>query len=97
MLEKQRKEGVKVRLSGTSVAASDAIPRHGTPVLSDGKPIATVTSGGMSPTLHHDRARRPTGGARHARDSGLSLDARGRLAPAEVVKLPFVTAARKAA
>ncbi|HEV2165450.1 MAG TPA: glycine cleavage system aminomethyltransferase GcvT [Thermoplasmata archaeon] len=96
-LEKQRKEGVKVRFSGISVPAPDAIPRHGTPVLSEGKEVAIATSGGLSPTLHHGIALAYLPVALSTPGTALTLDVRGRAAPAEVVKLPFVNAARRAA
>jgi aminomethyltransferase len=96
-LEKERKEGLKFRLAGISVAAPDAIPRHGTPVLSDGKVVAQATSGGMSPTLKRGIALAYLPMALATPGTPLSLDLRGRAVPAEVVKLPFVSAPKRAA
>ena len=50
-LEKERAEGPKQRLVGIEVDEADAIPRHGTPIRSAGKPVTEATSGGLSPTL----------------------------------------------
>jgi aminomethyltransferase len=94
-LEKQRSDGLKVRLCGISVAAPDAIPRHGTPVLANGEALTTVTSGGMSPTLHHGIALAYLPVALASPGTSVSVDVRGRIVPAEVVKLPFVGAPRR--
>lgn len=97
VLEAQARDGVKVRLAGLLVDADQpgAIPRHGTPILADGRAVATATSGGLSPTLNRGIALaflpRPldTVGTR------LALELRGRSVPAEVVALPFVRARRE--
>ncbi len=96
-LEKQRTEGLKFRLAGISAGTPDAIPRHGTPVLSDGKVVAQATSGGMSPSLKHGIALAYLPVPLNAPGTPLSLDLRGRAVPAEVVKLPFVAAPKRAA
>ena len=96
-LEKTRTEGIQVRLSGISVAAPDAIPRHGTPVRANGSVVATVTSGGMSPTLRRGIALAYLPIGLSAPGTVLALDLRGRSVPAEVVGLPFVGAPRRAA
>ncbi|MCI4357511.1 MAG: glycine cleavage system aminomethyltransferase GcvT [Thermoplasmata archaeon] len=95
-LEKQRTEGLKVRLSGISIETPDAIPRHGTPVLAHGEAVTTVTSGGMSPTLHHGIALAYLPVALASPGTAVTVDVRGRIVPAEVVRLPFVTAPRGA-
>jgi len=90
VLAKQKAEGVKERFCGITVADPAAIPRHGSPVLSDGKVVASATSGGMSPTLHHGIALAylplpltPVG-------TPVELELRGRRVPGKVAKLPFV-------
>jgi aminomethyltransferase len=90
VLAKQKSEGVKERFTGITVADPAAIPRHGTPVLSEGKVVATATSGGMSPTLHHGIALAYLPMPLTAPGTLLELDLRGRRVPAKVTKLPFV-------
>jgi aminomethyltransferase len=93
-LEKEVAEGPPVRLVGLQVEVEGAIPRHGTPVRVDGKPVTEVTSGGLSPEigrgialayLPRDVAR--PGGA-------VTLEIRGQEVPARMVDLPFVKAPR---
>ncbi|MCI4332031.1 MAG: glycine cleavage system aminomethyltransferase GcvT [Thermoplasmata archaeon] len=92
VLDKQQKEGVPVRLAGVAVREPGAIPRHGTPVLHDGHPVALVTSGGLSPTLQHGIALAYLPTALTEVGTTLTLDVRGRPVPAQVVKLPFLAA-----
>lgn len=91
-LDKQRANGPAVRLVGLSVTEPNALPRHGTPVLHDGQPAGTVSSGGLSPTLGHGIALAYLPPALTAPGTALELDLRGRRTPAAVVKLPFVAA-----
>jgi aminomethyltransferase len=77
------------------IGGSRRVPRHGYPVLWDGGPHGTVTSGAPSPTLgvpiamayvDPDTARRAeeeTPGTR------LAVDIRGRAEPARLTSLPF--------
>lgn len=67
------------------------VPRHGYPVLVDGRPCGEVTSGAPSPTLGKpiamayvdtDRVSSPTG-------AEYAVDVRGRAEPADRVDLPF--------
>jgi glycine cleavage system T protein (aminomethyltransferase) len=92
-LEAQAKEGVKVRLAGLVVDEPGAIPRHGTPIRSGSDVVATVTSGGLSPTLNHGIALAFLPRPLDAVGTELSLDLRGRSVPARVVPLPFLAAA----
>jgi aminomethyltransferase len=93
VLEKQRVDGIAVRLAGIEVSEPGAIPRHGTPVLHDGTPVATVTSGGLSPTLQRGIALAYLPPPLAAEGTTLTLDLRGRMVPARVVRLPFLPAA----
>jgi aminomethyltransferase len=90
VLAKQKAEGVKERFSGITVSDPSAIPRHGTPVLHDGRPVAIATSGGMSPTLHYGIALAYLPMALTAPGTALELELRGRRVPAKVTKLPFL-------
>ncbi len=95
-LEKQRGEGPPVRCVGLEVRAPNALPRHGTPVLSDGQPVASVSSGGISPTLGYGIALAYLPKALTAPGTALEVDLRGRRSPATVTPLPFVPAAKVA-
>jgi aminomethyltransferase len=72
---------------------SRRVPRHGYPVLWEGEPCGTITSGTPSPTLGRpiamaylspESAAQATGG-----DGQLAVDIRGSAEPAELVPLPF--------
>lgn len=68
------------------------IPRHGYHVLKDGTPVGVVTSGTQSPTLN-----KPIGIAYVPAElavvgTTIEIDLRGKIAPAVVVKTPFVPA-----
>ena len=75
------------------VARSRRVPRHGYPVLSDGAEVGTVTSGAPSPTLAV-----PIAMAYVARGTTgpFGIDVRGRVEPAELVKLPFYKRSQQA-
>jgi glycine cleavage system T protein (aminomethyltransferase) len=75
------------------------VPRHGYPVLWDGKPCGAVTSGAPSPTLGvpiamaylEPEAAGLAAAEPGAGDTRLSIDIRGRGEPADLVTLPFYT------
>jgi aminomethyltransferase len=75
------------------VARSRRVPRHGYPVLSDGAEVGSVTSGAPSPTL-----AMPIAMAYVARGTTgpFGIDVRGRVEPAELVKLPFYKRSQQA-
>ena len=74
------------------------VPRHGYPVLWDGKPSGTVTSGAHSPTLGKpiamayldaDATREAQETEHHGSRDRLAIDIRGSAEPAELIALPF--------
>lgn len=91
-LEKERTDGPPVRLVGIEVAEEGAIPRHGTPVLVDGKRVTDATSGGLAPGLGHGVALAYLPRELASPATELVLEIRGRPVPARVVPLPFVKA-----
>jgi aminomethyltransferase len=93
-LEKEVADGPAVRLAGLELTVEGAIPRHGTPVRWDGKPVTEVTSGGLSPDLGHGIALAYLPRALATPGSTVSLEIRGQEVPARVVALPFVKAPR---
>lgn len=89
ILLRQLEEGPPSRLLGMRTADRRHIPRHGQRVLSAGVEVGTITSGTFSPTLGVGIAMgylRPDLGP----GSTVEIDIRGRIAPATVVRPPFV-------
>ena len=83
-----KESGPRRRLVGLTMAAGD-IPRHGVAVMKDGARIGTVTSGTHSFFLGHPIALAMVEGPSLRAGDTVSVDVRGREAPAEVSKLPF--------
>ncbi|MGB6453129.1 MAG: glycine cleavage system aminomethyltransferase GcvT [Streptosporangiaceae bacterium] len=71
------------------VGESRRVPRHGYPVLLDGVPCGTVTSGAPSPTLGIPIAMAYVRPQAADAAAGLAVDVRGRAEPARLVELPF--------
>jgi aminomethyltransferase len=94
-LEKEVAEGPSVRLVGIELTVEGAIPRHGTPVRVDGKPVTEATSGGLSPNLGHGIALAYLPRELARPDAAVSLEIRGQEVPGRVVPLPFVKAPRR--
>ena len=92
VLEKQRADGLPARFAGLAVTEAGAIPRHGSVVLADGKPVAVATSGGIAPTLGHGIALAYLPPALGTVGTNLAIEIRGRPVPATVTALPFVKA-----
>jgi aminomethyltransferase len=65
-------------------------PRHGYPVVREGRPVGVVTSGTKSPTLGYGIAMAMLEREASESASGLAVEIRSRQHPAEVVRLPFV-------
>lgn len=84
----EERHGVTRLLNGI-VLDGRQIPREGCAVFHDGKPVGAVTSGNFSPMLERGIALAfldPSLGVGHRVD----VDIRGKRAPGEIVKLPFV-------
>jgi aminomethyltransferase len=71
------------------VLTDAGIARHGYPVLQDGKPVGTVTSGTRSPSLGTSIGLAYVPPALAAEGSTFAVEIRGRAAAAKVVKTPF--------
>ncbi|HEY7725029.1 MAG TPA: glycine cleavage system aminomethyltransferase GcvT [Anaeromyxobacteraceae bacterium] len=87
-LVRQREGGLTRKLVGFTLT-DPGIPRHGYPVLRDGKPAGVVTSGTKSPTLHLSIGLAYVPPALAAEGSAFAVEIRGRAAAARVVKTPF--------
>jgi aminomethyltransferase len=92
-LEEQRAKGPPVRLVGLEMTEPGAIPRHGSAVFANGTQVAVATSGGLSPGLGRGIALAYLPPELARTGTELSVDVRGKPAPARVVELPFVAAA----
>jgi aminomethyltransferase len=92
-LLKQKEAGLARKLVGFTLT-DPGIPRHGYPVLREGKQVGIVTSGTRSPSLKIPIGLAYVPPALAAEGSALAVEIRGRAAAAKVVKTPFY--ARKA-
>jgi aminomethyltransferase len=87
-LIRQREQGVAKKLVGFTLT-DPGIPRHGYPVLRDGRKAGDVTSGTKSPTLGTSIGLAYVPTALAAEGSTFAVEIRGRAAAARVVKTPF--------
>ena len=89
-LKRQKLEGVKRRLVGFKMAEPRVVARHGYGVYLDGTCVDQVRSGTVTPTVN--RAIGMTYlPVEHAKPAArFEVDVRGKRAPADVVRLPFV-------
>lgn len=87
-LAAERERGVHRRLRGLRVEGRRP-PRAGQAVMQDGLPVGEVTSGNFSPMLEGGIALAFVPPDASIGDK-LAVDMRGTLAPATIVKLPFV-------
>jgi aminomethyltransferase len=87
-LIRQREQGVAKKLVGFTLT-DPGIPRHGYPVLRDGRKVGEVTSGTKSPTLGTSIGLAYVPTALAAEGSTFAVEIRGRAAAARVVKTPF--------
>jgi aminomethyltransferase len=89
-LKRQKLEGIPRRLVGFRVTEPKVVARHGYPVLLDGQRVDIVRSGTVTPTVNAAIGTTYLPTARAKAGTTFTIDVRGRQAPAEVVKLPFV-------
>ncbi|MCC6313375.1 MAG: glycine cleavage system aminomethyltransferase GcvT [Thermomicrobiales bacterium] len=84
-----KEQGAPRRLVGFKLVGRSGSPRHGYPVMAEGRPVGEVTSGAFSPTLGENIGLALI--ERGAAGVGKPLDiiVRGKAAPAVQVKLPF--------
>ena len=81
-------KGAARRLVGLELEGK-RIARQGTPVVFDGRPVGEVTSGTLSPTLGKSIAMAYVDAAHAGEGTSLSVDLKGTMNPAKIVKLPF--------
>jgi aminomethyltransferase len=87
-LVKQKEAGLSKKLVGFTLT-EPGIPRHGYPVLQDGKAVGAVTSGTRSPSLGTSVGLAYVPPALSAEGSTFAVDIRGRPVAARAVKTPF--------
>jgi aminomethyltransferase len=95
-LSKVREQGPKRNLVGLKTPAG-SIPRHGAAVSRDGRRAGAVTSGTHSFFLGHPIALAMVEVPSVRVGDNVSVEVRGREAPAEVVKLPFYRGSARSA
>ena len=84
----QLKDGPARRLVGLRMQ-SKRVPRQGYNVLHAGKPVGTITSGTLSPTLGDAIGMAYVPAAQATAGTVLTVDVRGQMVEAVVVPLPF--------
>ncbi len=89
-LLRQKEQGLSRKLVGF-VLTEPGIPRHGYPVLQDGRKVGEVTSGTRSPTLGTSIGLAYVPPALAAEGSTFAIEIRGRPVAAKAVKTPFYT------
>jgi aminomethyltransferase len=89
-LVRQKQQGLARKLVGFLLTDA-GIPRHGYPVLQDGRRVGEVTSGTRSPSLGTSIGLAYVPAALAAEGSTFAVEIRGRLAAAKAVKTPFYT------
>ncbi len=89
-LKRQKLEGVKRRLVGFKMTEPKMVARHGYGVYVDGTQVDVVRSGTVTPTANCaiGTTYLPAGQAKPG--APFTVDVRGKRAPAEVVRMPFV-------
>jgi len=90
-LKRQKLDGVTRRLVGFKVTEPKLVARHGYGVYLDGTAVDVVRSGTVTPTVNCAIGLTYLPVAHAKAGSHFAIDVRGKRAPAEVVRLPFVT------
>ncbi|MDD3001476.1 MAG: glycine cleavage system aminomethyltransferase GcvT [Candidatus Riflebacteria bacterium] len=88
ILKHQKDNGTERILVGFEMGKGPA-PRHGYPVLKDGKQIGEVTSGTMSPTLKKNIGLAYVAPTLKEIGSTFDVEVRGKAYPATVIETPF--------
>ncbi len=89
-LKRQKLDGVTRRLVGFKVTEPKLVARHGYGVFLDGTAVDVVRSGTVTPTVNCAIGITYLPVAHAKAGSHFAIDVRGKRAPAEVVRLPFV-------
>lgn len=90
VIAKVKEEGPKRKLVGFISDADKFIPRHHYKIFANDKEIGFVTSGNISPVLNKPIGMGYVQTEYSNVDTPIEIEARGKLFPAKIVKLPFV-------
>jgi len=90
-LEAVRAAGVTRRLVGLDPGGGRAVPRKGYPILADGKPVGSVTSGTFAPSVGRGLALGYVARSHSGAGAAVGIDIRGRVVDAAVTRPPFYT------
>lgn len=90
VINKVKQEGAKRQLVGFVVNADRFIARHHYKIFANGNEIGTVTSGNISPSLDKPIGMGYVAAEFKQPGSKIEIEARGKMFPAEVTKLPFL-------
>jgi aminomethyltransferase len=88
MMARQTKNGISRKLIGFELLQR-GVPRHGHPILSDGKEIGVVSSGNHSPTLNRGIGMGYVRTTFAEVGGKILIDIRGNTVPAVIVERPF--------
>ncbi|MFZ4621916.1 MAG: glycine cleavage system aminomethyltransferase GcvT [Bacteroidota bacterium] len=89
VIEKTKADGPKRKLVGMMLQEK-AVPRHGYPLLVNGKNIGVVTSGTFSPSLEKGIAMGYVDAPYFEIGNKIQIDVRGKSVEAVIVSLPFL-------
>ena len=87
-LERQKTEGIRRKLIGFELT-EPGVARHGYPILKDGAPVGTVTSGTLGPSVKKAIGMGYVPPDLAGEGASFSVEIRGRPVAAQVVKTPF--------
>ncbi len=93
VMKKQKDEGTAKTIVGFEMGKGPA-PRHGYPIVKDGKTVGEVTSGTMSPTLKKNIGLGYVPPALSAIGTQFDVEIRGKNYPATVIETPFYSRKR---
>jgi aminomethyltransferase len=93
VLKDQKDNGTKKTLVGFEMGKGPA-PRHGYPIVKDGKKVGEVTSGTMSPTLKKNIGLGYVPNNLKEIGTKFDVEIRGKNYPATVIETPFYTRKR---
>ncbi len=88
VLERQKSEGVRRKLVGFELTEA-GVPRHGYPILEEGKPVGEVTSGTLGPSVKKPIGMGYVPAQIASEGSTFDVEIRNRPVAAKVVKTPF--------
>jgi aminomethyltransferase len=93
-IEALRARGVERKLVGIAMVER-AVPRHGYPIVHDGRPVGTITSGSFGPSVEKGIGMGYVPTPLSNVGTEIAVEIRGRAEPARVAKTPFAPSRTK--